>query len=189
MVDDAIFDFVYEMALRDATMRKAFCGNRELLREGDRAEKAKDAVKTYVNSIVVDGDAKAEDAIRKVWEAFGSFTDENDKRLFSFGNCQKLVNMTAKYMFIATYKNDELRKKFSQCHCPMDSILINKVVDLAKGNPNCEDIKRLKGCSWSRLEYQNGEIPPEYTTFQNAVKDLCEGVYPIEFDYVQWQNQ
>ena len=47
---------------------------------------------------------------------------------FSYGNAQKLVNMTAKYIYIATYFNDDYKDKFEKCHCPMDSLIVESLI-------------------------------------------------------------
>lgn len=187
-VDDAIFDFVYELALRDATMRKAFSGNREWLRKSEEGNKAKQIVKNYINSVIEDGVPNFKNTVEDVWKAL---KNENGNHVFTFGNCQKLVNMTVKYMFITAYKNDEQREKFKDCHCPMDGIMIKRVVELALDNPNLlnyNDVKKIKDCSWSRLEFQDGQMPQEYVIFQNAIKVLARDISPIEFDYIQWQK-
>ena len=54
-IQDRIFEFAYDMAFRDATMRKAFPKNgdsEELFR--DRKEKCKDAAKNIVRGYIDD---------------------------------------------------------------------------------------------------------------------------------------
>ena len=51
---------------------------------------------------------------------------------FSFGNAQKLINMTIKHIYLHTYTIDSLgfpsiRERFRYCHCPMDSIMLQDV--------------------------------------------------------------
>ena len=53
--------------------------------------------------------------------------NEDKKNHFKFGNAQKLVNMILKYFYISTYNNDNMRKGFQYCHCPMDQQLLEKV--------------------------------------------------------------
>lgn len=181
--DDAIFNFVYELAMRDATIRTAFSGNREWLRNNGRA---KQAVKDYVDNIINGDVADFEKTARAVWEAF---TDENNNHVFKFGNCQKLINMTCKYMFITAYQNNDRRENFKHCHCPMDRKMVAIVVESANDyGINVDDVKKIKNCSWSRLEFQNAEIPQEYIIFQNAIRVLAEkeNKTPIEFDYSKW---
>ena len=41
---------------------------------------------------------------------------------------------------------------------------------------------------WSTMDYK-GEIPKEYTAFQEAVKNMCkDDIYAIEYDFEKWQQ-
>lgn len=43
--------------------------------------------------------------------------------------------------------------------------------------------------SWSKMDLNKGEIPKEYTAFQDAVKNICkDDIYAIEFDFENWQQ-
>lgn len=102
--------------------------------------------------------------------------------------------MTVKYFYIATYKNSSKKKLFDKCHCPMDRIMIKKVIQLSKETEilqiaNC-DIKNID-CSWSKLEKINDTIPIQYIKFQKAVSILAKqkGINPIEFDFVFWSGK
>ena len=59
-VDYRIFDFVYEMAMRDATMRTAFSGDRKNIRQNLQA---KNAMHRYIDNILY-----GNEAIRKNFE-------------------------------------------------------------------------------------------------------------------------
>ena len=224
-IDELIFDFAYELAMRDATMRTAFTGESiyALLgkddpsaskQDNDRkttqdtidiANEAKGAVKEYTDAILggfgseEEHDVTFYEAAKKITEAFQSCvpTDEmleaypenkrEAKRLektFTFGNAQKLLNMTAKYIFISTYRHPCLREKFNFCHCPMDGRMMKKA--------------GLNGqIAWSKLEWTPGKegakdgAPKEYRTFQAKIKKLADeqGFNSIEYDFDVWANQ
>ena len=47
--------------------------------------------------------------------------------IFSFWNAQKLINMAAKHVYSFCFYDQGLREAFRYCHCPLDSIMVNKV--------------------------------------------------------------
>lgn len=78
-VDCIIFDFVYEMAMRDATMRTAFSGDRKNIRQNLQA---KNAVHRYIDNILSGNEYdfyETESVVENALLKYG----------FSFGNCQK----------------------------------------------------------------------------------------------------
>lgn len=186
-IDDSIFDFVYEIALRDATMRSAYVGPHENLIKGEHAQRVKKYINEYISNIL-NGNYP------NFYETESIVEKELEQYNFSFGNCQKLINMTVKYFYIATYKNSSKKKLFDKCHCPMDRIMIKKVIQLSKETEILQiakcDIKNID-CSWSKLEKINDTIPIQYIKFQEAVSILAKqkGINPIEFDFVFWSGK
>lgn len=186
-IDDSIFDFVYEMALRDATMRSAYVGHNENLIKGEHAQRVKKYINEYISNIL-NGNYP------NFYETESIVEKELEQYNFSFGNCQKLINMTVKYFYIVTYKNSSKKKLFDKCHCPMDRIMIKKVIQLSKETEILQiakcDIKNID-CSWSKLEKINDTIPIQYIKFQKAVSILAKqkGINPIEFDFVFWSGK
>ena len=195
-MDKAIFEFAYRMALDDATGQQAYKGRGEgsktKLRE---CAKAKQAVKEYIEAIFAsDGQPDFEKTVAEVEEAFEAHLTEEGDGVFTFGNAQKLVNMAAKYMFMATYDRPELRTQFAPCHCPMDSIMVDKIVAQVK-EKELEDELGLKrgwvGClrkPWSKITDDTRE---QYDLFQKLVSNLCSRedprISPVEFDFKNWQ--
>lgn len=126
-VDERIFDFAYELAMRDATMRTAFTGTTIYALLGKRnpstkcdatseqkenASRAKNAVWRYIEGIRTNEgykDKDEHDAIflrtaKKVIDAFKGYRDGSSS--FTFGNAQKLINMTAKYIALGFYPSN-----------------------------------------------------------------------------------
>jgi len=244
--DTAIFEFVYKMAMRDATLRKAYLGEKTGLTE---ITGAKSAVREYIINVFKGFDSQQihdkcfYDTVDKVCVSINTYIvreylnqeekyldqeeyqnqrekyqnqrekyqnqrekyqnqreehrNQSDKQQnqteerpkFTFGNSQKLINMTAKYMFISAYNNPGLRRKFAFCHCPMDAFMlkhvwyecINKIGKnywKDKGYTQSGDNGFLK--SWSRetkglnhKELDKSE-PKRYCDFQKAVQELIE---------------
>ena len=153
-IDEKIFDFAYELAMRDATIRTAFRGTtiyvllakdnsdtKYKATDDDKkiADCAKSAVRRYIVKIFKN-ELKTKDkhdnsfmeAVKEVINAFEGYKDKDSS--FSFGNAQKLINMTAKYMFMATYKRPKLRSKFKYCYCPMDGIMVEHAISKIEDN-------------------------------------------------------
>lgn len=220
-VDEDIFKFAYRMALDDATAQQAYKGRGEgsktKLRE---CRKARKAVEVYIEEIFDEGkQPNFAKAAKDVMDAFKAFlsedSEENDDAKFTFGNAQKLINMTAKYMFMATFKRPDLRKRFTECHCPMDSIMLKEIVKEAGeavGNPKASNTQTpnalkafIEECAywrprakdyavkneltWSQLDRENELDRERYDLYQKAVRELAKekGLLPIEYDFHVWK--
>lgn len=122
-IDNAIFDFCYELALRDATIQGAFLGKLDELRNN---EEMKYKVNDFICHILCnDSDDFVINTIDDICDLMKEYNNSKTERQYQFklGNVQKLVNMTAKYMFISTCNNPDLRESFKNCHCPLDSTI------------------------------------------------------------------
>lgn len=180
-IQDSVFSFAYTMAFRDATMRNAF--QRRDGEDDDHFHKRKqniqkksmEIVRNYIDQIFAE---KYPNSI----ETIITICDENNG--FTFGNAQKLVNMTAKYMYISAYSGNGKRDLFRNCDCPMDSVMISVVKDKFPKTNFSSDF------SWSKMIGRKDSIPPEYNTFQEMVSKIAEneGINPIEVDYIYWDS-
>ena len=208
-INEIIFDFVFNMAFNDATMRAAFVNPyKEDEKDKEKAdkkfkqlkEKIKDKamkpVRSYLNGII--GKGNIPEPLVFINKVLENVHNENEKdkdykanvKDFTFGNAQKLVNMAAKYLFIACYADESLKKRFEKCHCPMDSIMIKAVL----AGLDIKERKKHKlkmSTSWSTKDC-NLE---KYNDFQALVKDACKAedcqvgsvLSPIEYDYLHWE--
>lgn len=205
-IDDCLFDFAYKMALRDAVLQKAYEDEKKHLEENYAA---KNIIKKYIKSIFDNKQPEFKRISKEVEESFEEFHKGKQYAQFSFGNTQKLINMTAKYMFIATYNEGKKRKLFDCCHCPVDRIMLKKVaeriddlpeedknklrekVPIIKGN-NGKEV-RLFDKGWKSVftEPWSQITEDRYDAFQAIVKHLAENkrLSPIEFDYVYWGSE
>ncbi len=168
-----IFDFAYHMALNDATLQKAYFGKKKDIEE---IKEVRSTVKNYIDSIF-NGKKKDFESVSKEIE------NEVVGKNFSFGNIQKLINMTAKYMYISCYADESVRNKFSDCHCPMDGIMRDNVFRIYKilfgEKLGFKDVSWSKNLTWKH-----------YMDFQSAIKRIIEELsldcIPIEFDFLIW---
>ena len=205
-IKDKIFDFAYELAFRDATMRKAYQLEESEEIEPDayknaKAEikgKAKAVVREYVDEVVDGNKPDFYECARKVNECVADPE-------FRFGNIQKLINMTIKYIYIGCYIKPEIRSNFAGCHCPMDGIMLAKVVKAYKELPNKNEdylkyevgegkySRDFSKISWSKIEFdeelKNEHSRKIYDNYQAMVKELAKekGIIPIEIDFSEWE--
>ena len=189
-IDDEIFKFAYTMAFRDATARKAFKKlNMDDVAFRQKKKDIKDAsmrkVKTYIDRICA-GEVREFSALTDV---ILSVCDENHN--FTFGNAQKLVNMTAKYMYLISYGDPNKRKVFKFCHCPMDGTMIRIVKE------KYPKVNIKSDCSWSTLRYKDDSIPKEYEEFQKYIQTMVDeenqnrkdkDLIPLDMDYIFWDK-
>ncbi len=122
-IDDKIFEFVYNCAMADATKMKAYPHINV-----STAPKKNELVKNYPSVMkevkvfaddVLNGEFKNQSAYD---EAFYSLADNITTKItyFTFGNAQKLINMTFKYLYIMVYRCTGRKNRFRFCHCPVD---------------------------------------------------------------------
>ncbi len=189
-----IFKFIYNEALRDTVMQKAFSGEKAWIKE---LNMPKELLKTHIDKILNNGFTDPEKYDKDFLETANSICKEIGNG-FSFGNAQKLINMTVKHFYSICYYDPCLRENFRYCHCPLDSIIIKKVWRMYKDGFGTKARKdKLKGydfflAAWGKEgegEALTEKFPERYKIFQQAVKDLIgDGdLYPIEFDYENWQ--
>ena len=212
-ISDEMFSFVFEMAFRDATLRSAFQNPYKDDVDEEKKfstlkkqikNKTESIVKEYISRILSSEEpgVKEPDTTKCIMDVITAAHKDivwknnvNKNQDFTFGNAQKLVNMTAKYFFILCYDNPGLMDRFKECHCPMDSIMIKIVLDKIQNH----DISTIiddakphlnKNTTWSTLslEKDNTGTPNEYSEFQKIIKHLAdqENISPIQFDYKYW---
>ncbi len=109
-VSEEIFEFIYDAALRDATLMKAYEGTKKDLLTNEEAKKV---VRQYVDNVL---SGKNPDFYKAEEELEAAFNDDK----FVFGNAQKLLNMACKYFYIICYNDSSLREYFESCHCPLE---------------------------------------------------------------------
>ena len=190
---DSLFNFAYKMAFRDATMRKAFPRNEEEKKAedfdnrdtsfSDRKNRifkgARDEVKKYVDNLM-----SAEEKILEPIDVIKAVCNKTMVESFTFGNAQKLVNMTAKYMFLSCYgeRNNDKKERFRLCHCPMDGIMIDKMKKLYP------DLRW--SFSWSSLKLDDDNLPWQYIQFQDCVNAIAvkNDILPLEVDFMLWDE-
>ncbi len=198
-INGEIFDFIYASAIRDAVSQKAYKGKKAWI---EQLSEPKKITREYIDKVLNNGfssRSEHDDIFLKTANSLCSVINsqrpaELDTDVFSFGNAQKLINITVKHVYGFCYRDPNLRVCFKYCHCPLDSIMIQRVKYLSKENNNLQ-AKDYDG-PWGN-EGADGdsqptlsELPHRYALFQSAIRKLLEdgSLYPIEFDYIEWNK-
>ncbi len=199
-----VFDFLYGCSMHDAILQQAFKGEKAWV---GKVEQAKPFLRKYITYIVEnrfssqgDHDAQFLEIADNLCKEINSHRPKDAADVFSFGNAQKLINIAAKHAYSVCYWEPHLRENFRYCHCPLDSIMLQKVWKLYKekfGNQARKNALESVDAfckAWGNEGQTGADQPPicdypeRYLKFQQAIKTIIgEGdLYPIEFDYLIW---
>ena len=194
-----IIRFIYVIAMRDATLRGAYKGERTELTDINKFKKIKTEFSDFLGKIVSGEFESREDYNKEFLELAHTVTDEINgyagNSEFTFGNAQKLINMAVKYLYICSIGDEEKKECFKYCHCPMDSIMLKQVWN-SRGNLSEKvqsDLGRAADFtkSWGNEDFEKKGFPERYLKFQEAVRELAEDedCNPLEYDYRHWQAE
>lgn len=114
-----------------------------------------------------------------------------EEKEFHYGQAQKWLNMTMKYMWLLGLWKDQFDSLISVVHIPVDRYIMEAIwkndeeekvpLPLCKGKKR--DSRRKLGddkvISWSKWE------KPEYVAFQKALRQWC-GEAPLEWEGKVW---
>ncbi len=127
--NDERVQFFYTLAFKDATLRGAYADRDSL----------QDLKKDLLASMQAYADGIQKEQ-KHPWENVDAFisavyqANRGKYNKFSYGNAQKAVNMFLKYLYGATIFAPQLKEEFKNCHCPVDSVIIDKLIELIDGN-------------------------------------------------------
>ena len=193
-IENKIFRFAYGAGLKDATDQQAYKvqekGQKIKLRENDEAVRI---VQAYVDGIMRGSSVDFYKTAKELTDCFNEFEKREmaANPIFSFGNAQKLINITVKFMYIALYGNPALHQRFQVCHCPLDRTMggriKKKLKDLQKSKKVPQELQKIvNGTNWKGWDGTWSRIGEDsYKEYQAAVKYFAaqEGLSPIEYDY------
>lgn len=194
VIDNLIFDFVYDMALNDALNRTSD------LTKGDKIKIStnKDircVLKKHAESII-NGDKWSLFKTVNLIQAKNQNNTNKVDNLY-FGKIQKLINMTMKYVYIKYSDDISVGEMFSFCDAPMDSIMRDFVYEsyIYLFAPNNKPSFK-KSCAWSSIGKNNSNFD-DYNGFQLAIKNIIEDkkikingkiINSLQFDYLFWEK-
>lgn len=198
-LNDEIFRFICTAAMRDAVIQLAYKGKKKPLMESGLLDSLKDKMECLIDNVLNNTYTSQEKYDQDFLETtikISEFIHENvGNKEFTFGNAQKFLNIFLKYLYIISYKNNDLQKNFRFCHCPMDRQLLEDV--WKKREESGIELRNrnyfLK--SWGNENFEKDEndktvFPERYMLFQKAVRCLAlkEGRNPLEYDYRIWDS-
>ena len=204
-IKEKVFGFVYGCAMPDAIQQRAFEGDKAWIAD---VGSAKTRVREYIDKVLCNGFCSQDDHDGYFLEAANDIcADINAARpadvttVFSFGNAQKLINMTVKHTYSFCYHQPALRIGFRFCHCPIDQTMLGKVWDQYNalvGKQACRAVLGTKSAfskPWGNEGAQEhtqpklSDFPERYKNFQLAIRDIIgDGdLLPVEFDYLVWK--
>lgn len=200
-MDDNIWRFIYIAAMRDAVIQKAYVGDKKWTEQDKVYKVLKSIVEPLVLKVLDNkclSQEEYDDELLKVTIAICEYMNsQKECNKFTFGNSQKLVNMTMKYFYITCYSDDLKKENFRYCHCPVDSIMLQKVWSACRKKDKEKTNKKRDWFlqSWSKEEFDiddNGDrkYPQRYYAFQQAVRYFCKNkkISSIEFDFEEWDK-
>lgn len=200
-VREGIFKFALERAYVYATQR-AYTSRAPLTKQYIM-DRARTPITNYIQGLLTNGGTEDGDhAFMKCARAIARRLDLDldaeeggDRNTFTFGNIQKMINMTVKILYCGYYFQEDLRECFRNCHCPMDGIMINIVREQYGEHGTDARLRNVHWSQvrWSHLVFQNTNnlcSRSYYDDFQQMVRELAEreGLIPIEYDFVNWNG-
>ncbi len=109
----------------------------------------------------------------------------NCEEVFYYGQAQKWLNMTMKYMRIMGFWTDELKPLGSYLHVPVDNIIMQEASDIGVKLPRTDGSSGKYSDAtlpWSKWESDN------YKTFQNELQSRLKEVSPQELP-MEWESR
>lgn len=189
-MENIVFDFIYKMALDDATRR--IKGINQAIRKVIWNKKIKDdIVKKYTESVIKGENPDFKDCINKILDV----VHDEFKIKITFGIIQKLLSMTMKYLYIRYY-GTEIEKNFNCCNGPMDSVMRDSVLgyyDNKKLEKKLENPGFDRETAWSKLDKGTSDKKyklDNYDNFQKGlelIKDNENICNKIELDFRLWK--
>lgn len=98
---------------------------------------------------------------------------------YTFGQAQKWINMTLKYLLVLDYK--PIFSLIPFLHVPIDEI----IVKIAK-KEKCIKAKLSDYLPWSKK--LSSEAEDNYELFQNGIRDNVKDLYPIQWEFKAWNK-
>lgn len=166
----AALDICENLAYRDFCRTIRFKGEHDAFRDNVKA-----AITQSIDGLISVGtkedfDQKHEDICKEI------ITCANSQKVlaadFTYGQAQKWLNMTLKYMLLTGFWNDKLQPIIGFLHVPVDSYIISA----AKKDLGISVVPK----AWSKWDIEL------YEKFQKEVREKFGNEYPIEWEYRVW---
>ena len=210
---DTILKSTIKVAYNDATMQGAYNAlekeNAEEIDYNEVAQELEKAIKKLLNDNSNSYEQWHKDICKELVECYEKVTSNNKNPAFSYGNAQKWVNMTMKYLYILSeifhdfnkdhnFENyyDIIQKLYKELQMPVDSFIIESVWDEKKqieGIPyNIGKLNKATYGDGKKIpgKYNSEKVVPwskwtdkEYFKFQ---KTLSSNQPPLDWEHKAW---
>lgn len=113
---------------------------------------------------------------------YNKIHDENNKNFFTYGNAQKWLNMTLKYLWLLNRLPNDMDEK--ALHAPIDSYILQKLKKLEiEGVTGSGETFYYKKKCWSNIDKYN-----EYMELQEKIRKFAkaDGKSVIEWENEAW---
>lgn len=177
---DNVLEYCLNKAWADATQRERFNGKQSKIIQNK--EKFVAILKDEINAGKFSPD----------YDTWHNHMCNNDDEGMTYGIWQKFINMTFKYM-CCSGKFPEI--EFSQCHCPIDSIIAQRA-DALCIVCGLERSEKMKSIARSGKPNWNNMDTDEYGEVRKKIREITEKctinnsdtVHPteLEFDFLLW---
>lgn len=179
IINDVFFDFIYGESLDDATRRT---GVSKETKDSIKKNKAiREAVKEYAQAVIDGKMPNFCECVEKIKMNLGDIYD------FTFGNIQKLINMTIKRLYLKY--SDICRENFFCCLAPMDMQMRDLVC--RKHKQDTGKSLGIENCAWSKLSKKEGKDNIDnFFVYQSEILRIIQkenpSFLPVEYDYIMW---
>lgn len=171
---------ISKRAWKDAVIRERFNANSPIKKN-----------KTAIISFIINELTNNSDAICKDFNEWHNNICKSADYGMRYGVWQKLINMAFKYLYCVKDLFPEYENVWSQCHCPIDSVIAGQLYKQLKLLGLPEDELEL-----SRKIYLSNKITwnyiseIDYKKFQNQVLTICkqQNITPLQFDFKYWNK-
>lgn len=181
-----------ERAYKDATMMGAYNSliskdNSNLKNKSNEAkEKAvqllqgKFGISEKIVSIAInDFDTWHREVCESLVETYQEIKDENNKNFFTYGNAQKWLNMTLKYLWLLDMLPGGIDGAL--LHAPIDSYILQKLENSIENISAENGSYKYNGETWSQLsDYEH------YIELQKTIRTLAKAENK---SVIEWENE
>ena len=187
-----ILDYCIRKAWADATQRERFKGQKSKIIQN------KDSITSILKKEIENLELFSNydvwhNEMCSRYDAWYNEAHSDTEHENTYGIWQKLINMTFKYMYCRYTKFPNI--DFSKCHCPIDSIIAQRVVTLGivcevEISDKTVSIARSGKTNWNNME------PSDYENVRKNIQDIIKefkinnsdtrNPTELEFDFLFW---
>lgn len=214
---DTLLKSAIKVAYNDATMQGAYNAlekeKAEEINYNEVAQELEKAIKKLLNDNSNSYEQWHKDICKELVECYEKVTSNNKNPAFSYGNAQKWVNMTMKYLYILSeifhdfnkdhnFENyyDIIKKLYKELQVPVDSFIIESVWDeknQIEGIPyNIDKLNKATYGDGKKIpgKYNSEKVVPwskwtdtKYKEFQDHLPEIFENHQPpLDWEHKAW---